>query len=73
MQFYFGEMVELITPYTQNDLVEGELAVKADAYSMMHDYFDLDWIRAVPDPMWIGTRYGDTFRNRCGDRYIRVV
>ncbi len=52
LQYYFGEMVDQMTPYSRDDFLDGELALKVDALSIMHEYIDCDWIRAIIDPPW---------------------
>jgi hypothetical protein len=55
MQYYWPEVVERLTEFNRNDLLEGEVADKVEAITQVHDYFDHDWVRVTTDPPW-GTR-----------------
>jgi hypothetical protein len=58
LQYYFPEVVDQITPFSRQDLEEGDLAVKIEATSLLHQYFDCDWVRATADPVWAMLQYG---------------
>jgi hypothetical protein len=59
LQYYYPEIVDQITPFSRKDLEEGDLGVKIEALSLLHQYFDCDWIRAITDPVWAMLQYTD--------------
>ena len=52
LQYYFPEVVDQITPFSRKDLENGDLGVKVEAFSLLHQYFDCDWVRTTTDPPW---------------------
>ena len=59
LQYYFPEVVDQITPFSRKDLENGDLGVKIEAFSLLHQYFDCDWVRATTDPPWAMLQYAD--------------
>ena len=55
LDYYFPLVVDQVTPFSLEDLEDGELAVKADALCSLHDYFDCDWARLTTDPPMYGS------------------
>lgn len=67
LQFYFPEIVDEITPFSREDLEDGKLDVKVEALSLLHTYFDCDWIRVTTDPPFALMRYGDRMSRPSGE------
>jgi hypothetical protein len=60
LQYYFPEVVAEVTPFSRADLEDGSLDKKVDALSLLHEYFDCDWVRVTTDPPWAVRGYGKT-------------
>jgi hypothetical protein len=60
LQYYFREVVEQVTPFTREDLEQGCFEVKVEALSLLHAFFDCDWIRVTKDLRWTSQITGMT-------------
>ena len=58
LQYYFREVVDQATPFKREDLDRGSFEVKVEALSLLHSFFDCDWIRVTRDLPWISPMYG---------------
>jgi hypothetical protein len=68
LQYYFPEIVEQVTSFSRDDYVDGELEVRVEARSQLHDYFDCDWARVTVDRERAQERFGgETLRRPSGD------
>jgi uroporphyrinogen-III decarboxylase len=49
LQYYLPEVVEVLTPYSREELEGTDTALIVEALSQMHAYFDCDWVRVTVD------------------------
>lgn len=50
LEYYFPEIVDQVTPFTRNDLLQDDITVRANALSALHEYLDCDWVRVPSYP-----------------------
>jgi len=59
LQYYFPEVVDQVTSFDRDDLLQGELEVRVEAQSQLHAYFDCDWVRVTVDRERVRKQFGE--------------
>jgi hypothetical protein len=57
LQYYFPEVVDQLTEYTRDDLLNGNTGPKVEALTELHTYFDCDWVRVTTNPVRMSRLY----------------